>query len=372
MRFFATRLNGDGTETLIEDNLPLSGVSLTNELSAPDSITCSLRPEIPWLQRDGRPILIPWSTAIYAEEEGTIRLGSIVSAVRPKNDTLGVETIGFTSYIKGMPWANSTRKYYNIDPANLIWRIWKTVQEHPYGNLGLQVDEITTKVKVGVKVTEVKNKAGTITTEGKDEPILLADYATSDLAQVQDELLEAGSIDYREKHTWAADGSIQHRMELGSPRLGRRRTDISFDTRVNCATVPELEMDVEDYASEVLLLCAGEGDKMVRAHARNPNVTRLRKVHVRDAKHIGRLATAQNSAAAIVKSLNSDFTDVSQIEVVDHALAPAFSWEVGDEVPLVGPTGWGGYIEQFVRILAQTYSPESNVIQLQVVRSDKI
>ena len=356
---------------MLEDNLPLSGVTITDELSAPDSIQCKLEPEFPHLMVDNRPIIEPWSTAIYAEEGGVIRHGSIVKSVMPKGHVLSINTIGFTAYTDGMPWTNSPLKFYNTDPAEIIRKIWSTLQSHPFGNLALSVDNISTKARAGVRVVERKNKAGTIVTEGRDEPVLLADYATADLSQVIDDMLLLGSIDYREKHSWS-DTGISHRMELGSPRLGRRRTDITFDTRVNCAALPELEMDADDYASEVLLLCAGEGDKMVRAHARNPNVTRLRKVAVQDAKNIGRKATAIASAEARVRAMNSKFTDVSRLELVDHDLAPFFSWEVGDEIPLVGPSGWGGYLEQYVRVLSQSYSPDSSTMSLNVVRADRI
>ena len=371
-RFFATRLNGDGTETLLADYIPFTSVSLTEEVSAPSSLQATLAPEMPWLIRDGIPIFVPWSTAIYAEYDGVIRHCTLLKSMRPTGSVLSLEGIGLAAYIDGMPWTNSTAKYYKIDPALVIQRIWATAQAHPFGNINLAVDTIKTPYTVGTIVKEVKNKAGTVTTEAVDEPLLLADYATPDLGQVVADMLTAGDIDYRERHSYTASGQVSHRLELGHPRLGRRRTDITFDTRINCAVLPELEVDADDYASEVLVLGAGEGEKMVRAHARNPNVTRLRRVALQEAKHIGRKASAVNAAAARVRLLNTYHTDVSSITLIDHSLAPAFAWEVGDEVPLVGPSGWGGELSQFVRILSHTYDPSSQTISLGVIRADKI
>ena len=83
-RYIASRLNGDGTETFLSYDVPLSGGQTTTALSGPGGINGTITPEIAALQDEyGRPILEPWSTAIYAEVDGQIRGGAILSALGP-------------------------------------------------------------------------------------------------------------------------------------------------------------------------------------------------------------------------------------------------------------------------------------------------
>src|SRR5688500_240507 len=78
--YFATRLNGDGTETPLATDLPLEGVSLTSVLSGPAGHSSKISPAMQRLKTpDGRPLFEPWSTAIYAEEDDVIRHGCIVT-----------------------------------------------------------------------------------------------------------------------------------------------------------------------------------------------------------------------------------------------------------------------------------------------------
>lgn len=377
-RYFATRLNGDGTETLLASDMPLSGVTITDALSQPDSIDFDVEPEIPELKTaNGSPLFLPWSTAVYAEKDGKIRHGSIVSnlSTSANGSSLKVTSRGFANYPQGMPWTNSTKKLYQVDPADMVRLIWSTLQTHPRGNLGVRLStDVKTPVRVGAKAAALTDTMGQEVDAAKDEPLLFANYATTDLGKMVDELLEAGSIDYREEHSWRPDGTIDHFIRLAYPRMGVRRTDIAFNTEANCQVVPEVDIDADDYASECLLLCAGEGDKMVRSHAYNTQASRLRRVNVKLAKHIGRQATANTAAVARAKLMNTFNTDVQQIQVYDHPNAPLFSWNTGDEVRLTGFAGWGGTLDMWVRVLATSYNPDSNAAgaTLTVVRADRV
>lgn len=377
-RYFATRLNGDGTETEVASDIPASDVSVTDALSQPDSIEFNVKPEMEELKAaDGSPLFLPWSTAIYAEKDGAIRHGSIVTnlSTASNGSDLKVITRGFSSYPQGMPWTSSTKKLYQVDPADVVRTIWATLQAHPRGNLGIRLStDVRTPVRVGVKTAALTDTAGNVQTEAADEPVLLANYATTDLGKMIDELLEAGSIDYREEHRWTPDGRIDHFIRLAYPRMGVRRDDITFDVGVNCTTVPDVDIDADDYASECLLLGAGEGDKMIRAHAYNTNAARLRRVKVVQAKHIGRQATANTSAASRAKLMNVFNTDIKEVRVFDHPNAPLFSWNPGDEVRLQGFGGWAGTLDMWVRIMATTYSPDEFQAGavLSVVRADRV
>lgn len=375
-RFWATTLHGDGSETLIAQDVAFSDVSITKTLSGPDGFTAKLTPEHPVYQgANGRPIFLPWSTAIYAARGGAIRCGTIVTGMTASAEKLSVEAAGFSAYLEGMPWTNSTRRYYDRDPADVVRDVWRFAQMHPRGNLPLEVvpAEISTRVRVGERRAEVKDAGGETIQQAVDEPVLLARWETTDLGAVFEEMCELGSIDYVEEHETAADGRILHRLRLGHPRIGRRRTDIGFVAGVNVVEIPDVDLHVDDYASEVLVLAAGEGEKMLTAHATNPKADRLRKVRVVQEKGVGRQATANASAELRVKRLNSHGHDVDSLVVMDHPLAPLFGFELGDEVRLTGDSWWGGRLDHWVRVLEVAYQPTESDARavVTVTRADK-
>ena len=102
-----------------------------------------------------------------------------------------------------------------------------------------------------------------------------------------------------------------------------------------------------------------EGDKMVRAHAYVPAPSRLRRVAVEQGKHIGRADTARTVAANRARLKNTFATDVAEVRVFDHPLAPLHSWQPGDELRLVGDAGWAGELDQWVRVMSTTYEPDA-------------
>lgn len=374
-RYWATTLNGDGTETLDAVDVPFGDVTITKALSAPDAFSATLTPEHPVYQAGtGRPIFLPWSTAIYAERAGQIRAGVIVTSMTASAEQLKVEGKGFSCYLDGLPWTNTTRTYRDTDPAKIIRDLWVFAQMHTAGDLGVELvpTDLATRLRVGVKTPEVKNSAGDVVTQAVDEPVLLARWETTDMGAVFQDMLTAGGIDYVEEHTATGD-RITHRLRLAHPRMGRRRTDIGFVSGVNVATIPEVDLHVDDYASEVLVLAAGEGEKMLTAHARNDAAGRLRRVRVVQEKGVGRQATANASAELRLKRLAGLGHDVSRLVLVDHGLAPVFEIGLGDEVRLTGDAWWGGELDMWVRVLEITYAPTSQDAHasLTVARTDK-
>ena len=175
--------------------------------------------------RDGRPVFLPWATAVYAESDGVIRHGSIVTRLSTgdSGSSLTVESTGFSAYPKGMPWTNTTKKLYQWDPADVIRLIWDYLQSHPLGNLGMRLNGTKSTAKVGVKTPEVKNAKGEVTTQAVDEPILLANYATTDLGALIDELAEAGALDSSSATNTAARGRNLGDSDIGFGKAGKRQ-----------------------------------------------------------------------------------------------------------------------------------------------------
>jgi hypothetical protein len=160
-RYFATKLNGDGTETLIADDLPLQDVDLELELSGPGGLRASLAPELAALKGpDGQPILKAWSTALYAEKDGLIRGGGILVDVAVDGAVLELDAVGFSDYAKGMPYTGDYSKI-QVDPLDVVRHIWEHLQTATKGNLGLTVDDTTTDVLIGTPETPALTAAKT-------------------------------------------------------------------------------------------------------------------------------------------------------------------------------------------------------------------
>lgn len=347
---------------------------MTRTLSGSDALTGKLSPEHAALAgEDGRPILVPWGSAVYAEAGGQIRAGGLVTSLSASGHELTVEAEGFASYLRGLPWTNTTRKYYDADPAKVASDLWRFAQMHPGGDVGVRLEpaDLATPRRVGVRKPEIKDKKGETVQEAVDEPVMLARWETNDLGQVWDEMTEAGSLDYVEAHEPAQDGSIRHLIRVGYPRIGRRRTDAGFVVGVNTTTVPDVDLHVEDYASEVLVLGAGEGEKILTAHARSPETGRLRRVRVVQEKGIGRQSTADAAAEKFARQLQPHGLDVDTLQIIDHPLAPLWSINLGDEYRLTGDAWWGGKLDMWVRVLEIAHDTEvEHMATLTVARAD--
>ena len=60
-RYFATRLNGDGTETLLDPDLPLEDVRIETVLSGDNALDGTIEPAYRrLLGPDGAPLLREW------------------------------------------------------------------------------------------------------------------------------------------------------------------------------------------------------------------------------------------------------------------------------------------------------------------------
>lgn len=235
---------------------------------------------------------------------------------------------------------------------------------------GPQYDRRTSRTVATVKLaagTKVKVREDKVKS---DEPFVLSSYETHDLGQKLGEIAEAGGLEFREMHQW--DGAnIAHRLVLGHPRVGRRRQDLALAVGINCA-IPDAEINAEAYASEVLVVGAGEAEKMIRAVATNATSDRLRRVQVVSRKGIGRMSTATATAARLAKLSNARVQDVESITVWDHPLASLTELQPGDEIYLEGPSPWLGTLGQWVRVLSITYTPKTpSQVTIGVTRADK-
>lgn len=390
-RYIATRLNGDGTETVIDDSLPLTGVSIENVLSGDSSINATISPAYLNLKdSSGQLVIAPWSTAIYAEQGGEIRAGGIVTNPSRSKQSLSIEAVGFTGYAREMPWIGaqptSTPSGWSVpagkdgsgfgvrvDPIDMMRVIWAEIQSHPGGNIGLQFAPTTTggAVTLGTDLESVEFDPA-----GDDPPVTfeagpykLNWYTNHDLGGDIDTLAADTPFDFVERHYWSGD-QIIHYVDIGYPRIGRKREDIRFVYGRNVYEEPDMEVDSAMFATGVMVLGAGEGSSTVR-YVKEPNPTNsLRRIAVVTDDRIKSYTEGRNRADREYQA-RSKILDVTTITAIDHPDAPFGSVGLGDEVLLEGRGDWGDF-SLWVRVTAISYSPESSTAQYTVTRTDKM
>lgn len=377
-RYLATRLNGDGTETVLDMDLPVEDVSIDDVLSGDQALNAKIEPAYSRLiGPDNRPILQEWSTAIYAENDGDIRFGGILVNSSIDGPGLDLETVGFTGYMRDMPYTGSGYKGVKVDGIDPLRVAWAHVQGQRGGNLGLVVDSTTTGGKVLLGSTLAADEydpAGGgldgLTLESQAYKFNI--YTNHDLGGDIDDLATAVPFDYHERHYWKADGTIGHALDIGYPAIGRKRDDLRFVFGVNVFEPPTIDRDGSIYASGTLVLGAGDGAQAKRSLIEPPTrPDRLRRIAVvvddtlKSVKACTRRADAENQWR---KTLD----DITSVVAIDHANARLGAVEVGDTIRIEGQGDWQTWDVE-VRVLAISYEPANGgVAEYSVARTDKM
>lgn len=400
-RYIATRIMGDGTEPRLDAELELSDVDLIDDLSGYGGINAVIAPEIARLKTpQGEPVFQPWGTGLYAEKDGQIRGGGIVTGIVEDGPELRLDAVGHAGYPEGMPY-DGVLSEINVDPLDMARHIWDYLQGFEGGNLGMVLDGTRSPVRIGVPSGPVNRDEATAsnwaelkamgwtgraddTTErlyppgytdeqsdtASNEIYKLSYWNTRNLGEEFNDLATRGSFDYRVEHYWAGD-QIKHRMVLGYPRLGARKEQLRFFVGENVFTAPEVDYDGSTYASEVIVLGAGEGRKMIRGTASRERTGRLRRVAVVERKQIRSRAEANATAERQVQ-LRAGEHDIDTVIVTDHPNARLGSYDVGDEILVRNAVGWTGQLELWVRIISITIEPEGDRAVLTVARAEKV
>lgn len=366
-RFIARRLNGDGTETTLDFNVPITDETITDVLSGPPGLSGALSMRYPQLiASDGQPLLREWSTALYAEEEGVIRGGGIVTKIRPTGDTLRVDCAGWTAYPQGMPYSGSTF-FVDKDPLDIVRHIWAHLQGQQDGNLGVVIDDTTSPVRIGQELEQVQfdTQSGPVSFEAG--PYKLEWFSTADLGKNIDDLAGDTPFDYHEEMAWNGE-EISHFVRIGYPSLGARRPGLRFVVGENVTLIPEQNSNSETYANGALVLGRGEGRVMKHGLIYVPDGS-IRRIAVVEDKSLNTDAGCISAARTEVGRRKHAFT-VSQITVADHPHARPGSYNVGDEIRLQSKNGWAP-MDIWVRVLSISRSPSrSSDSLLTVMRTD--
>ncbi|MEU5181160.1 hypothetical protein AB0G49_14020 [Streptomyces longwoodensis] len=392
-RFIAQRAIG---ETILDWEVPFAlSSNPKRELSGAGAMTGTITPEYArMIGSDGLPILQEWGTKLYAEVDGHIRWGGIVTKTSFDGPKFTVACEGFSSYPHGIPYEDyviSGKKitpkdpnagkdknhdgYFDgvrpkrkvppppksyggprIDVYDAFRLIWRHVQGKPDGNIGLVIDSHDLGKLLG-------------SSDGED-PWELAWWDNPDCGQTLDTLTTQTPFDWLETHAWAdgTSNTITHRIRLGTPRLGRKRADLRFVDGENIGAIAKPEGMGEDYANEAIVLGKGEGKKMARAQVWVARDGRLRRVVTVTAK-----ATSSRTALYTRgwKELagRTAALQIPAIQIWDHPNARFGSWSLGDDIRVQVHVPWVGDVDVWHRIIGDEISADG-LCTLTLKRSD--
>ncbi|PZT71497.1 hypothetical protein [Streptomyces sp. AC1-42T] len=316
------------TGEIVATDIPLTDVEFGPELNGPGSLTAKLSPRfartLPQIYDEG-------VTLLYAERDGFLRWGGLLWQATPEDRTLSLEAASWSSYLQRRHDVhgelNGRGPYVNADPCKVIRDIWAYAQSLPDGSLGVLVDATTSTAKVGTTAEPLKFSWW-------EEPVL--GDAVDDLVSADD------SPDYTCDSAWGSDGKIVRRVRLGYPRLGARRSDISFTSGINILDAPPVPRSADEYANTVIATGAGEG-RSKRRHIDSVRDGRLRMETVlalpgvKGTDILAKRAVAERQRRQIRGT-------VEQIRIQpDHPAAPLGSFQVGDDVYTTIRNDWTTY-----------------------------
>lgn len=204
---------------------------------------------------------------------------------------------------------------------------------------------------------------------GSREPYKLLWWEHTDCSQELERLSVETPFDWRERHTWNGDKTaVNHRLQLGYPTIGTRKTDKTFVPGVDLVLSPEVHRGGSEYANAIIGIGAGEGRKTVRKVA-DVDDGRLRRVgvytakNVRGKKRLERLADHERKR----RTLGHHTFEV----VVWDTDGNLGSYRLGDEIQVDLTEGWAAG-QRWHKIIARRYKPdEDDVLYWQLVRADR-
>jgi hypothetical protein len=297
--------------------LPVTDLEYGDELNGPGSLSGKLSPR---LLASNPTLADPGNTFIYVESAGQLQWGGIVWDVRTSGTDYAIEAAGWSSYLQhryDLDGQHGGRGPYTYaDRCDVIRNIWTYAQSIADGNLGVLVDSTTSTSKVGTP-SDVYNSYS---------------YDMNCLGDQADDLVSGDATpDYTCATAWNADKTgVVKRVRLGWPRLGARRTDLSFSSGVNIIEDPEVALGGDDYAQVVIASGAGDGSAKLRQISAVRN-GRLRLEAAVDAPELNGNDTLKARAEA-ERAWRQVLGSVDQITIRNTSAAPFGAWQVGDDV----------------------------------------
>lgn len=146
------------------------------------------------------------------------------------------------------------------------------------------------------------------------------------------------SIEWYESHEWNADRSgFITTVNVASPRVGRRRTDLLFEQGRNIMTVLPVGAS-DDYANTMFGIGAGEGVGSIRRETAIDD-GRIRRMGVNTAKDV-KSSDALDTRNRAQLATRMQTREIGSIEVRGTRQVPIGSWQVGDDIRIDGIVPW--------------------------------
>ncbi|MFI1100245.1 hypothetical protein [Streptomyces melanogenes] len=345
------------TGEIIAPDVPLTDVEYGPDLNGPGALTATLAPRV---ARAMPEVADEGNVLVYVERDGVLRWGGLLWQATPQDRSLAVEAAGWSSYLQRRYDLHGELAgrgpYVNADPCKVIRDVWAYAQSLADGDLGVAVDPVTSTATVGTPA----------------EPLHLNWWEEPNLGETVDRLVEGDdSPDYTCEASWGTGGTIVRRLRLGYPRLGRRRSDISFTSGINIIEAPPVVRSADEYAQTVIATGAGEG-RAKRRHIDSVRDGRLRMESVLALPSVkgSDLLAARARAERIRRQARGS---VAQIRIrPDHPAAPLGSFDVGDDVYTTVHNDWTTY-QGWARVTGwrvRTSSSDGEVVTVDLARAD--
>lgn len=354
--------------------------SAVRELSGPGGVFGSIDPAVArMIANDGNPLIREWSTALYREDDnGKIHGGGIVVRVTEDEDgTLNVEAPGFSTYPHGIVHARTYTAPIGADALDVYRELWSYVQSFPDSDLAVTVDD-TKSGELVEEVVELETGKAKKGDKGESEivepghvikPYRLPRWEYRDCGEEMNAMLEVASADYIEHHKWNADHTaIQHHIELGVPRLGKKRRDLRFVEGENIIEAVPLTIDGDEFAQDVYGIGKGEGRKM--RHTRK--VQRDDRIR-RTALFVDKFANQRRLERLTAREFNrrNDTRGFESVVIRDHPNARIAQIDPGDDILIEAHLDWHGRVRLWNRVLSIETSMAEDAALLRVARSDQ-
>lgn len=366
------------------------------ELSGPGQMQGKIEPEYLRLMAkpDGLPILAEWATGLFAEYDGRIRWGGLVTGLAFEGQAMKVTCSGYTAYPSGMPYlgpvirsgakiaqkweyegkdknhdgyidgSKPKRKLPKRPPDKISTRwdaydvvrtIWSHLQSFTAGDLGVTLDGHDSGYKLG-------------SADGKD-PWELLWWESPDCGQTITSVMNLAKADFLERHYWDADRkTIRHHIDLGTRRLGRARTDLRFAQGENIIEMATPSYQGDFYANEVYVLGKGSGQKTPRVRVVSKD-RRLRRARVIAHKSVSNVKTLTEYGNR-ERARHSEQLTIPSVALRHHPNAPLGSWSLGDRILLQVEVPWVGELAIWHRVVSEEIDPAAGTAVLRLTRSD--
>lgn len=356
------------TREFLNWDVPLSKVQVRYSLSGPDEIAGELAPEMPKLNLSAYD---SWATALHLEQEGHIRASGILQPASMRENVVQIVATGPSGYPHGIPYLGEFQGI-QVDPLDMVRKIWTHVQSYPDSLHGVTLDDTTSAVRIGTEkqAVEFDTTAGEhVQFETNRGPYKLVWWEATDCGTEIDNLARQTPFDYREVASWNVDKTdVDFHIRLGYPRLGRWQDGLRFAQGENVTSaIPLTELE-DQYASTVVVLGAGEGRKRVRSEA-SERGERLRRVVVISDKSIASVDEARKIALGELRRRRAMVSMEQIIVDTEHPNARWGTFVPGDDITVVGEFPWLGWLAIKHRITAIDWQPQSSLASLSLVPS---